>query len=248
MDKIPPNTDELADFILDVVLHGIDLDPVESQRILSYMNERHEHLFGPHATYFLLGSYEPPFKYRLDDALDVLNHRHNAYAYLLTTQPDLDVSNRIPDLKVKFYLHALYANAIPLVLEHNTGGALAEFGRLDRPSLFDRTYVFPRAHEERYADDDVLTTTDAIRARAVELAYNADDLDEALARLADRAADRDMPVTKSDLHHYLDGEFGRRDPSYSGVLTDGFSHFDAVDRCFSWTTVDELESALSNVP
>ncbi|WP_049921374.1 hypothetical protein [Halopiger djelfimassiliensis] len=248
MAKIPENTEELTEFILEDVLYGVELDPVDSERLLSYMRERHEHLFGPHSTYFVLGSYEPPFKYRLDEALDVLNHRHDAYAYLLATQPDLDVSADVPDLKVKFFLHALYADAIPLILEHDTGGAVAEFGRVERPTLLERTYLFPRSQAERYDDESVLTTRDAILARAVELAYHADALDEELAALADHACDHGLDISTRDLESYLESELGGRTPSYSGVITDSLLHLESLDQCFSWTTTDELEAQLSNVP
>ena len=248
MEGIPENTEELTDFILNDVLYGLELDPVDSERLLSYMRERHEHLFGPHSTYFVLGSYEPPFKYRLDETLDVLNHRHDAYAYLLATQPDLDVSDDVPDLKVKFFLHALYADSIPLILEHDTGGAVAEFGRVERPALLDRTYLFPRAQEERYDDDSLLTTRDAIRARAVELAYHADDLDEGLAALVDHAHEHGLDISTQDLASYLEAELGGRTPSYSGVITDSLVHLELLDQCFSWTTTEELENRLSNVP
>jgi len=248
MTKIPENTDELTDFILDDVLYGVKLDPVDSERLLSYMRERHKHLFGPHSTYFVLGSYESPYKYRLDDALDVLNHRHDAYAYLLATQPDLHVSDAIPDLKVKFFLHALYADAIPLILEHDTGGAVAEFGRIERPTLLDRTYLFPRALEEHYDDESLLTTRDAVRARGVELAYHASNLDEKLAALAERARDNGLDVSAQELKSYLDSELNGRTPSYSGVITDSFTHLDALGQCFSWTTTEELEEQLSHIP
>jgi len=248
MAKIPENTDELADLILDDVLHGLELDPVDSERLLSYIRERHEHLFGPHSTYFVLGSYEPPFKYRLEEALDVLNHRHDAYAYLLATQPDLHVSDDVPGLKVKFFLHALYADVIPLVLEHDTGGAVAEFGRVERPILLDRTYLFPRALEEHYDDESLLTTQEAVLARAIELAYHADDLDERLATLAERARDRGIDISTRDLGSYVDAELDGRTPSYSGVITDSLVHLESLDRCFSWTTTAELDEQLSHVP
>ncbi|MCL9817524.1 hypothetical protein [Natronocalculus amylovorans] len=248
MGKIPENTDELTDFILDDVLYGLELDPVDSERLLSYMRERHEHLFGPHSTYFVLGSYEPPFKYRLDEALDVLNYRHDAYAYLLATQPDLHVSDDIPALKVKFFLHALYADAIPLILEHNTGGAVAEFGRIERPTLLCRTYLFPRSLEEHYEDKSVLTTEDAIFARAIELAYHADNLDERLTTLAEHAGTHELDISKSDLDSHLDAELNRRRPSYSGVITDSLLHLESLNQCFSWATTAELEEQLSNVP
>lgn len=248
MAKIPENTDELTDFILDDVLYGLKLDSGDSERLLSYMRDRHEHLFGPHSTYFVLGSYESPFNYRLDEALDVLNHRHDAYAYLLATQPDLHVSDAVPDLKVKFFLHALYADAIPLILEHDTGGAVAEFGRVERPTLLDRTYLFPRALDEQYADESLLTSQDAVLARAIELAYHADDLDERLAALAERARDHGLAISTQDLDSYLNSELDGRTPSYSGVITDSLVHLDSLNQCFSWTTTEELEEQLSHVP
>ncbi len=248
MEDIPENTDELTEFILNDILYGLELDPVDSEQLLSYMRERHEHLFGPYSTYFVLGSYESPFKYRLDEVLDVLNHRHDAYAYLLATQPDLNVADDIPDLKVKFFLHALYADSIPLILEHDTGGAVAEFGRIERPALLDRTYLFPRAQSEHYDDDSLLTTQDAIRARAVELAYHADNLDEELTALTERARDHGLNISTLDLESYLESELGGRSPSYSGVLTDSFVHLKSLNQCFSWTTTAELEKQLSNVP
>lgn len=248
MTKIPEHTDELTDVILDDILYGVDLDPVDSERLLAYMRERHEHLFGPHSTYFVLGSYEGPFKYRLDDALDVLNHRHDAYAYLLATQPDLDVAGDIPGLKVKFFVHALYADSIPLILEHDAGGAVVEFGRVERPTLLDRTYCFPRAQKEHYDDDSLLTTHDAIRARAVELAYHADDLDEELDALAARARDEGLDISTQELVSYLETELGGRTPSYSGVITDSLVHLESLNQCFSWTTTEELEDQLANVP
>ncbi|OAQ52503.1 hypothetical protein HTG_12840 [Natrinema mahii] len=248
MDKIPERTDELTDFVLNDVLYGVELDPADGERLLSYMRERHEHLFGPHSTYFVLGSYESPFKYRLDEVLDVLNHRHDAYAYLLATQPDLNVSDDVPALKVNFFLHALYADSIPLVLEHDTGGAVAEFGRVERPTLLERTYLFPRAREERYDDESLLTTRDAVLARAVELAYHADDLDGELAALAERACDRGLAISVRDLESYLETELGGRTPSYSGVITDSLVHLESLNRCFSWTTTAELDDRLSNVP
>ncbi|WP_440764695.1 hypothetical protein [Natronorubrum sp. DTA7] len=248
MEKIPENAEELTDFILDDVLYGLELDPVDSERLLSYMRERHEHLFGPHSTYFVLGSYDSPFKYRLDETLDVLNRRHDAYAYLLATQPDLDVSDDIPDLKVKFFLHALYADSIPLILEHDTGGAVAEFGRVERPRLLERTYLFPRAQEEHYSDESLLTTEDTVLARVVELAYHADDLDEELAAIAEHARDHGLNISTQDLESYLETEFGGHTPSYSGVITDSLVHLESLNQCFSWTTTEELEEQLSNVP
>lgn len=246
MERAPENTDEIASFLMNEILRGIELRPSESQALLSYMDERHDHLYGPYETYFVLGSYESPFKYRLETAMDILNSRHSSYAYLLAPQPDPELPDDFPMLKVKFYLHALYADYIPLVLEHNTGGALAEFGRSDRGFLFDRTWVFPRCWEDQH---ESLDSVSKVRARAIELAYHHDgDLDDRLDELLEATPDGDY-ITRADLKAEIESELGGRlSPSYSGVLTDGCKHYDRVGRCRSWTTEEELRTAIDELP
>ncbi|KTG11374.1 hypothetical protein AUR64_03720 [Haloprofundus marisrubri] len=250
METVPENIHETEEFILTDILHGIELDPQESLSLLSYMQERHEHLFGPFTTYFVLGSYERPFKYRLELALSELNSRLHAYAYLLAPQPDPDLPERLPALKIKFYLHAIYADAIPLILEHNTGGALAEFGRADHPVLLERTYVFPRGYKSHY--DGSVDSLDAVHARGIELAYQADGenaLCDALEQLIEEAEDNGISVTTADLTAYIEQELGGRlVPSYSGVLTDGIKHYEQLGQCFSWATEEDLRTSLTNVP
>lgn len=250
MPSIPENATEIETFILNSVLHQIDLHPEESGDLLSYLNDRHEYLFGPHRTYFVLGSYERPFKFRMEMALDMLNHRHEAYAYLLGTQPDPDVSDDLPGLKVKFYVHALYADIIPVILEHNTGGALVELGRVDQPFLLERVYVLPRSPEERYTDYDAFENIEDYYARAVELAYHyeGDEFGTRIENLCHHAAANDRNLTKDDLIEYLDAELDGRNPSYSRVLTDGVKHYDRVGRCFPWTTNGELREQVKLLP
>ena len=250
MEKVPENVHDIEEFILTDVLHGIELDPQESLALLTYMQERHQHLFGPFTTYFVLGSYERPFKFRLEIALSELNSRLHAYAYLLAPQPDPDLPERLPAVKIKFYLHAIYADWIALVLEHNTGGALAEFGRADRPFLLDRTYVFPRGYDPHH--DVAPGSLDEVHARSIELAYKADGTDElldALEELTEEAATNGVSLTTDDLTEYLEGELGGRlVPSYSGVITDGIKHYERLGQCFSWTTEDDLRTNITNVP
>lgn len=250
MEKVPINVDEVEQFILTDILHGIELDPQESLALLSYMQERHEHLFGPFTTYFVLGSYERPFKYRLEIALSELNNRLHAYAYLLAPQPDPELPERLPVLKIKFYLHAIYADAIPLILEHNTGGTLIEFGRVDRSFLLNRTYEFPRGYEAHY--DGSIDSLEAVHARSIELAYeanNKDELTDALDKLTEGAEDKGIFLTTDDLTSYLRQELGGRlVPSYSGVLTDAIKQYEQLKQCFFWTNEDDLRTNLTNVP
>lgn len=250
MVAVPEDASELEAFILEDVFRGIELEPHETQSILSYMQGRHEHLFGPFTTYFVLGSYEPPFKYRLEIVLTELNNRLNTYAYLLAPQSDPELPDRLPKLKLKFYLHALYANWIPLVLEHNTGGALAEFGRADRPFLFDRTYVFPRGQTPDLEMD--VASIDEVHALCIDVAYEADDEDgltDALEDVIGRTEASGLSVTIDDLQDYLETELGGRVvPSISGVLTDGTKHYELVDRCFYWTTEADLRDKIDVLP
>lgn len=250
METVPENVHDVEEFILTDVLHGIELDPQESVALLTYMQERHEHLFGPFTTYFVLGSYERPFKFRLEIALSELNSRLHAYAYLLAPQPGPDLPERLPALKIKFYLHAIYADWIALILEHNTGGALAEFGRADRPFLLDRTYVFPRGYDPHH--DGTGDSLDEVHARSIELAYEADGEDallDALETLVEEAASNGMTLTTEDLTAYLEQELGGRlVPSYSGVITDGIKHYEQIGQCSSWTTEHELRASMTDVP
>lgn len=250
MERVSPNAREIEEFLVNEVLHGVDLEPQESQSLLTYMQERHEHLFGPFTTYFVLGSYEKPFKFRLEVALSELNSRLHAYAYLLAPQPDPVLSDRIPVLKLKFYVHALYADWIALVLEHNTGGALVEFGRVDRPFLLDRTYVLPRGYE-RHLDEPV-GSMDELHARSIELAYEVGEetaLRDGLTTLVEEATAIGISVSVDDLTTYLATEFGGRLlPSYSGVITDGLRHYERTGRCLPWTTEDDLRTSVSRLP
>jgi hypothetical protein len=250
MEKVPEQAHEIEEFILNDVLHGIELDPQESLALLTYMRERHEHLFGPFTTYFVLGSYERPFKFRLELALTELNSRLHAYAYLLAPQSDPDLPDRLPALKVKFYLHAIYADYIPLILEHNTGGALAEFGRADRPFLLERTYVFPRGYEPCH--DRTVDSLDEAHARSIELAYDnsgEDELRDALEKVVEEAASSGISLTTDELTEYLKTELGGRlVPSYSGVITDGIKHYERMGQCYSWTMEDELRNRIKQLP
>lgn len=248
MDRVPESAEEVQSYLTDEVLQDIRIEPSEWMRLEAYLNERHESLYGPYTTYFVLGSYERPFKFRLEMALGELNG-HSSYAYLLAPEPNPDISDRLPELKLTFYLHALYADWIPLILEHNTGGALAEFGRLDQQPFFARTHVYPRGWDERYSDEPEDLGT--LKARAIEIAYQADpeELNDRLGEIIEAAPDA-LPVVPNDIQTYLEDVFGEDHlpPDYSGVLTDGFIHFDEVGRSHSWTTVEELRNAIQELP
>lgn len=262
MDGTPENTTETFRFLLDTVFDGIELTPLEASRLRTYLSERHEHLHGPYTTVFVLGSYEPPFKWRLEIACDELNNRHDMYAYLLASQRDPDVndatllssrdSDDFPELKAKYYIHAIYADSIALVIEHNEGGSLTELGRNSLGPLRDRTYLFPRnwncSVPEKIEDID-----DARRCgiRSVYETQDRQELQTSLEALTEAAADDgDLSIPVEDLCADLEAEFGDKLTAvrYSSVLEDEFVHFDRAGRCFPWLTQTNLREQIQNVP
>lgn len=262
MDETPENASETFQFLCDTVFGDIELTPRESSRLRTYLTERHEHLYGPYTTVFVLGSYEPPFKWRLEIACDELNSRHDTYAYLLAPQRDPEIDDmavrssedgeEFPDLKAKYYIHAIYADAIAVVLEHNEGGALAELGRNSLGTLRDRTYLFPR-NWNCSVPEDIDDADDAWRY-GIQLVYETHDrqhlrtgLEEMVEDVED---DGEFGVSAAELHDDLRDEFGEKLTTvrYSGVLEDEFVHFTRVGRCFPWLTQTDLREQIQNVP
>jgi hypothetical protein len=241
------------EYIQEEVLHELTLEPQDSLTLVDYLRDRREAFLDVGTRYFVLGSYDSPFKQRLDIVETELNRRYKSYAYLLAPQPGIGLEADLPELSIKFYAHALYADYITLVLEHNAGGALVEAGRCDQPRLKEKTWVFPRGHGHPYLttflNGRAPQSRDECYAIAIEMAYHADNLDSRLDDLAVRAQDgQDIPVTQSELKSYIDDELDERQPDYTGVLTDDLTYYEQVTRCLPWTTEEELRDRVSEIP
>ncbi|MFB6074255.1 MAG: hypothetical protein ABEJ89_04515, partial [Haloarculaceae archaeon] len=209
MEGVPENAIEVFNYLMDDLLAGIELHPSERQGMMAYMNERHSSLYGLFTTYFVLGSYDSPFKWRLETVADQLNNRLGAYAYLLAPQPDPDIGSDdlvsdddpdFPELKLKYYINALYADHIVLIVEHNYGGDLTELGRTNLVTFFDRTRLLPRGWQTTLPDD--IEDTDDVRVLAFQAVYDCPTtsmLKDRLDEIADDATAADLPVTGADL-------------------------------------------------
>lgn len=247
VDGVPDNATEIERFLESDVLDGVELEAVEARALQDYVNERHQTLLGPQSNYFVLGSHDPPFKYRLERVLDRLNRRQNAYAFLLINREDPDVSTELPVEKIKFYLHALYSDGIVLVVEHNEGGTLVEWGRVDRPPLTKRTCLLFRGLEQRF--DGPIGSTEAAYGRAIESNYAHLQIDDELEDIAERVASLDRGISEGDLEMRLQNQFGdRRTISYSGVIVSGASQFRRLDQIDGWTLEYELYEAVEEIP
>lgn len=261
MSETPANADETLEFLLESVFDDIELTPQEASRLRTYLSERHEHLHGPHCAVFVLGSYRPPYKWRLEIAADELNSRHDTYAYLLAPQRDPDVNesellperetDEFPELKAKYYVHAVYADYIAMVFEHSEGGALVEVGRNTVQPLRDRTHVFPRKWNAP-APDSVSNVTD-VRRLAIHAVYdsqNRAELRERLESAVERASsEAGLSIEVADLLQEVEQEFGDGEfPRYSGDQRDEFLHYERLDRCFPWITQDDLRERVGEIP
>lgn len=253
MDSPPAALQDHIEYIQEEILHELTLEPQDSLTLVDYLRDRRKAFLDVGTRYFILGSYDSPFKQRLEIVATELNRRYKSYAYLLAPQPGINLAADLPELSIKFYAHALYADYITLVLEHNAGGALIEAGRSDNPRLKQKTWVLPRGHDHphltTFLNGRVPQSRDECYAIAIEMAYHADNLDSRLDDLAERAQEgQDIPVTQSELKNYIDDELDERQPDYTGVLTDDLTYYEQVNRCLPWTTEAELRDRVSEIP
>jgi hypothetical protein len=259
MEGVPANATEVFNYLMDDLLAGMELHPSERQDMMAYMNERHSSLYGPFTTYFVLGSYDSPFKWRLETAAEQLNNRIEAYAYLLAPQPDPNIGTDdlvsdddpdFPELKLKYYIHALYADHIILIVEHNYGGDLTELGRANMRTFFDRTRLLPRGWQTTLPGD--IEDADDVRMLAFQAVYDCPDtsaLKDRLEEVADDAAAADLPVTDADLESEIKREFGDfRTIRYSGVVSDEFVHYNRADQCDPWVIESQLRAKVEDLP
>ena len=245
----PPNAAEIMESVNEA-LQGLELDPHETSKILGFANRELPHLHTPEDSYFVLGSYRDPYLRRLRVVQNELDKRLGTYPFLMAGLPELDI-DRLPVFRIRFTLLAAHANTIVAVYEQDAGGEVTELGKISSTPYFDKSYVLPRDYvwmTERKLD----TEADVIAAAAT--IYFNDDLDEAateeeLNSLITAANKNDISLTRSDLIDRLeDREDSEHAPvSYSWVHLNEFRLFELHDRCFAWSSPDDLRDAVDGV-
>jgi hypothetical protein len=147
---------------------------------------------------------------------------------------------------------AAYADFIVAVFEQDAGGEVTELGKISATPFFDDSYVLPRDYAwmtERRIDalEDVFAAAAAIY-RHEDL--DPDAVDEELDSLVTSAQKAGVDVTRDtvdvriDERDRADGE----DVSYSWVHLNEFRLFELHDRCFPWSTPDDLRSVVEELP
>lgn len=246
MKRVPETSDDLAEKVIDRVLPSDEnLSAAESFELMTYPGLIGPNPYGPQTAYFVLGSYEEPFKYRLDGVTDRLNKsRPSGYAFIQATQPDLNLPDRLAPIKLKFYMLAFASDHLVLVLEHNAGGDLPELDRLTSPDLIEKAHVFARAGNRHLGTAE---SQREARRLAIVATYSSDS-DDAL-RVALREIEKEADtqgVSDEDLYDWLEEELDGRAPiSYSGVVEDLFGPLRDRARLYGWDLEDILYDGVS---
>jgi len=125
-------------------------------------------------------------------------------------------------------------------------------GEIDDPPYFDKSYVFPRDYA--WVTDANLDSTQHVIQTALEIAF-ADDLspDEVKAKvesLVDRAQESGLDIDEQAVWDVIDdrADEDEEPATYSWVHLNKFRKFELHERCFPWTTEDELRTEVDELP
>ncbi|SDE99701.1 hypothetical protein [Halorientalis regularis] len=246
--SVPPNSGDIMKAVQQA-LHGLDIGSTEAVRILSWANSETPAIYDRDQTaYLVLGSYRDPYLRRVRAVSDRLNRRYGTYAFLIGDLSDIDLP-RLPEFRVKFHITATLSDYVAAVFEQDAGGEINELGKLGETEYFEKAYALPRAYHwdtESHLSDE----RDVIAAGAQTMA--ATDIDdesksEELDALVDRATQAGIDISVDEVTTALaDDDF--EVPSYSWVHLNDFRLFELHERCYPWTTEDELLAAADDLP
>jgi len=245
----PPNAAEIMESVNDA-LQGLEVESHETAEILGFANREIPHLHTPEDSYFVLGSYRDPYLRRLRIVQNELDKRLGTYPFLMADLPELDI-DRLPVFRIRFTLLAAHADTIVAVYEQDAGGEVTELGKISATPYFDKSYVLPRDYA--WMTERNLDTEGDVVAAAATIYFN-DDLDdetieEELDSLVTAANRNDVGLTTPAVVDRLaDRADGEHAPvSYSWVHLNEFRLFELHDRCFAWSSPDDLRDAVDEV-
>ncbi|GGC71124.1 hypothetical protein GCM10007209_36320 [Haloferax sulfurifontis] len=231
-------------------LQGLKLEPHETSEILGFANRELPHLHTPENSYFILGSYRDPYLRRLRIVQNELDKQLGTYPFLMADLPELDL-DRLPVFRIRFTLLAAHADTIVAVYEQDAGGEVTELGKISTTAYFDKSYVLPRDYV--WMTDQNLDREADVIAAAATIYFN-DDLDEAtteqeLESLITAATTNDIDLTLSDIIDRLEqrDDSEHAPVSYSWVHLNEFRLFELHNRCFAWSSSDDLRDMVGEL-
>ncbi|MDQ2055932.1 hypothetical protein [Halobellus sp. H-GB7] len=246
----PPDAADIMTVVHEAI-GGIALEPAEKREIWRFTQRELPYLWSQRTSYFILGSYRDPYIRRLRAVQNELTKQLGAYPFIMGDLLELP-TDRLNTFDVMFLLLATYTDYIVGVFEKESGGEAPELGEIDDPPYFRKSYVFPRDY--LWVTDTNLKSKQHVIQAALEIAF-ADDLSEdevqsKIESLVDRAQDSGLDIDEQKIRSVIEDRVDdRAEPAtYSWVHLNKFRKFELHDRCFPWTTEDELRTAVDKLP
>ncbi|WP_382215757.1 hypothetical protein [Halospeciosus flavus] len=228
---------------------GIELEPAEKREIWRFTQCELPYLWSQRTSYFILGSYRDPHIRRLRAVQNELTKQLGAYPFIMGDLLELP-TDRLNTFDIMFSLLATYSDYIVGVFEKESGGEAPELGEIDDSPYFDKSYVFPRDYA--WVADEHLESKRHVVQAALEIAF-ADDLteDEAHSKidsLINRAQASGIDIDEHEVWDILDDRVDEEEePATYWVHLNKFRKFELHDRCFPWTTEEELRTAVDEL-
>ncbi|WP_273838618.1 hypothetical protein [Halococcus sp. PRR34] len=246
----PPDATEIMALVRDA-LGDIELEPAEKREIWSFVQRELPYLRSQRTSYFILGSYRDPYLRRLRIVQHELTKRVGAYPFVLGDLDEIS-TDRLPMFDVMFTLLAAYTDYIVGVYEKESGGEAPELGEIDDAPYFAKTHVLPRDYTW-FAESNIASRTNLLDA-ALRIHFR-DDLEDhekqdELDALLTRAQEVGVSVTDQEIEDAIQEreDDGTEPTTYSWVHTNKFRLFELHDRCYPWTTENDLRTAVENLP
>jgi len=246
----PPDAADIMTVVHKAV-GEIELEPAEKREIWRFTQRELPYLWSQRTSYFILGSYRDPYIRRLRAMQNELTKQLGAYPFIMGDLLELP-TERLNTFDIMFSLLATYSDYIVGVFEKESGGEAPELGEIDDPPYFDKSYVFPRDYV--WVTDANLESNQHVIQAALEIAFTAelseDEIHSKIESLIDRARDSGIDVAEDDIWDVIDDRVADEEEpaTYSWVHLNKFRKFELHDRCFPWTTEEELRTAVDGLP
>ena len=246
----PPDAAEIMTLVHDA-LGGIELEPAEKRNVWLFAQRELPYLRSQRTSYFILGSYRDPYLRRLRIVQHELNRRVGAYPLILGDLEEIS-TDRLPTFDVMFALLATYTDYIVGIYEKESGGEAPELGEIDDAPYFEKAYILPRDYTW-FTESNLDSRTHVLDA-ALTIHFN-DDLEESekhneLTALVQHAQDAGVSITEEEIRDAIAEreDDGTGPTTYSWVHLNKFRLFELHERCYSWTTENELRATVEGLP
>ncbi|WP_117595400.1 hypothetical protein [Haloprofundus halophilus] len=246
----PPDAADIMTVVNEAV-GGLELEPAEKREIWRFVRRELPYLWSQRTSYFILGSYRDPYIRRLRAVQNELTKQLGAYPFSMGDLVELP-TERLNTFDIMFSLLATYSDYIVAVFEKESGGEAPELGEIDDPPYFEKSYVFPRDYS--WVTDANLESKHHVTQAALEIAFTddltEDETESKIDSLLERARATGIDIAEDDVWNAIDerSDEVEEPAAYSWVHLSKLRKFELHDRCFPWTTEEELRTAVAELP